>query len=112
VTYNSLMHRFRRFLPNCRVTAVTALAVCLALAADFALACPTCKDQLAHDPASANVARGYAMSIMFMLAMPPLILSGLGSYFYWEVRKARRAQALRAAEIPKSGDFGYGFPAT
>lgn len=96
----------------CRFVAPLALAVCLALAADVALACPTCKDQLAHDPQSANVARGYAMSIIFMLSMPPLIFAGLGSYFYWEVRKARRAQAARSPETPQSGDFGYSYPAT
>lgn len=102
----------RRYLPICRFVAPLALAVCLALAADVALACPTCKDQLAHDPQSANVARGYAMSIIFMLSMPPLILGGLASYFYWEVRKAHRVQAARSPETPQSHDFGCGYPAT
>ena len=72
------------------------LAAAVWLLADVALACPTCKDQLAHDPESANIARGYFWSILFMLSMPPLILSGLGSYFYWEVRRAR----LRANPAP------------
>jgi hypothetical protein len=83
----------RGYSPMCRLLAPLALAICLALIADVALACPTCKDQLAHDPASANVARGYAMSIIFMLSMPPLILGSLAAYFYWEVRKARARQA-------------------
>ncbi|MEX2027463.1 MAG: hypothetical protein WEH44_09180 [Pirellulaceae bacterium] len=105
----------------CRFLAPLALAASLALAADVALACPTCKDQLAHDPQSANVARGYAMSIIFMLSMPPLIFAGLGSYFYWEVRKARAAMSgslsretsdESTAGSPKSHDFGYGYPAT
>ena len=60
------------------------------------LACPTCKDQLAHDPEAANIARGYAYSIVFMLSMPPLILGSLCAYFYWEVRKARARQSLPA----------------
>ena len=59
----------------------------------MAMACPTCKESLAHDPASANLARGYAYSILFMLSMPPLILGGLSAYFYWEVRKAKARQA-------------------
>jgi heme/copper-type cytochrome/quinol oxidase subunit 2 len=66
------------------------------LIADAALGCPTCKDQLAHDPEGANIARGYFWSILFMLSMPPLILTGLGSYFYWEVRRARLRQGNQA----------------
>ena len=46
---------------------------------------------MAHDPASANLVRGYAYSIMFMLSMPPLIFGSLCAYFYWEVRKAKAA---------------------
>lgn len=71
---------------------VLAIGFVLALAS-VAAACPTCKDQLAHDPASANLARGYAMSIVFMLSMPPLIFGSLCAYFYWEVCKARARQA-------------------
>jgi hypothetical protein len=74
------------------VAAVLVAAVLLALVQP-AWACPTCKDQLAHDPASLNLARGYALSILFMLSMPPLILGGLAAYFYWEVRRARARQA-------------------
>ena len=79
-----------------------ALAAVLLLAA-AATACPTCKDNMAHDPASANLVRGYAYSILFMLSMPPLILSGLSLYFYYEVRKARALAAksgLSAATLP------------
>jgi hypothetical protein len=68
---------------------VVTLAFCAA-----ASACPTCKDNMAHDPASANLVRGYAYSIMFMLSMPPLIFGSLCAYFYWEVRKAK-AQAAK-----------------
>jgi heme/copper-type cytochrome/quinol oxidase subunit 2 len=66
-----------------------------------AFACPTCKDSLAHDPASANLVRGYAYSIVFMLSMPPLIFSGLSAYFYWEVRKAkaRETAKMQGAEL-------------
>jgi heme/copper-type cytochrome/quinol oxidase subunit 2 len=71
----------------------------LALCGNVAFGCPTCKDSLAADPAAANLARGYYYSILFMLSMPPLILGGLSSYFYWEVRKARARQA--AANKPE-----------
>jgi len=70
----------------------------LLLCADSALACPTCKENLANDPEAANIVRGYFYSILFMLSMPPLILSGLSLYFYYEVRKARALQAKAAAD--------------
>jgi len=75
-----------------------ALAITLSLCA-AAAACPTCKDNMAHDPASQNLVRGYAYSIVFMLSMPPLIFGSLCAYFYWEVRKAKARAAKTAAEI-------------
>jgi heme/copper-type cytochrome/quinol oxidase subunit 2 len=87
-----LVSRLIRTLP-----VVLALALLLALA-DAALACPTCKENLAGDPEAANIVRGYFYSILFMLSMPPLILSGLSLYFYYEIRKARALQAKAAAE--------------
>ena len=76
--------------------AALTLALLVLLAGD-ASACPTCKENLAADPAAANIVRGYFYSILFMLSMPPLILSGLSLYFYYEVRKARALQAKAAA---------------
>ena len=73
------------------VVAVLALSGALVWTG-IASACPTCKDSLANDPASASLVRGYAYSILFMLSMPPLIFSGLSAYFYWEVRKAKARQ--------------------
>ncbi len=76
-------------------------AVLLLGIAGEAWGCPTCKDALAGDAASANVANGIGISILFMLSMPYLILLALGSYFYWEICKARaalkRKQELEAA---------------
>jgi hypothetical protein len=57
------------------------------------MACPNCKDALAADPEAANLARGLYYSILFMLAMPALILTGLGSLFYLEIRRAKKRQA-------------------
>lgn len=78
----------KRILPT-----LFALAVVLVIAG-VATACPTCKDQLAADPAAHNIARGYFWSILFMLSMPILIITGLGSYFYWEIRRAYAQEAL------------------
>jgi hypothetical protein len=77
-------------------TAGLALALVL-LVASFSAACPTCKDNLAHDPASANLARGLYYSILFMISMPFLIFGSLCAYFYWEVCRARKRQAHEAA---------------
>jgi len=83
-----------------RLVVVVVLAAAVWLLADVALACPTCKEQLAHDPEAANIARGFYWSILFMLSMPPLILSGLGSYFNYEIRKARLRQEREAPATP------------
>ena len=91
-------------LPEIRRAALVVLAFALVLAiATPALACPTCKDQLAHDPQAANLARGFYYSILFMLSMPPLILGSLAAYFYWEVRKARARQAAPPGPALASG---------
>jgi heme/copper-type cytochrome/quinol oxidase subunit 2 len=80
-----------------RILSFVALAI-IVLWSGVATACPTCKDSLAHDPASASLVRGYAYSILFMLSMPPLIFGGLSAYFYWEVRKAKAREAAKAAQ--------------
>lgn len=84
---------------NCKSLMTFSLAlVAVLLCAGLAEACPECKKGF-----NDNVARGYFYSILFMLAMPILILSGLGSYFYWEVRRAYARQAIEdalAAEEP------------
>lgn len=85
-----------------RCASIAAVAVAFALACPgIAAACPTCKDGLTHDPASANLARGYAYSIIFMLSMPPLIFTSLALYFYWLVRKER----VRAATEQQSASL-------
>ncbi len=67
------------------------------------MACPTCKDGLAHG--QSNLVQGYFWSIVFMMSMPFLILGGLATYFYWEVCRARaRAAAARAAEASHAFD--------
>lgn len=84
----------------------TALAIAMVLLlADGAGACPTCKENMAADPAAANLVRGYFWSILFMLSMPFLILGGLSGYFYYEVRRAR---ALKVAEKAAGLSTGEG----
>jgi len=74
-----------------------AVAIVLLLAG-VAAACPTCKDSLANDPASASLVRGYYYSIVFMVSMPYLTFGSLAAYFYWQIRKARAKQAAAAAQ--------------
>src|SRR5688572_5335779 len=62
------------------------------LLAGVAAACPTCKENLAHDPAGAGLARGFYYSILFMVSMPFIIFGGLSAYFYYEVCKAKARQ--------------------
>lgn len=94
-----------RFISNLiRIAPAAATVLALLVFASSALACPTCKENLAGDPEAANIARGYFYSILFMLSMPPLILSGLSLYFYYEVCKARARQAKAAAEGNSSQD--------
>ena len=61
------------------------------LAASIIQACPTCKEGLADGGNGANLIRGYAWSIMFMISVPFLLFTSLCGYFYYEVVKARRA---------------------
>jgi heme/copper-type cytochrome/quinol oxidase subunit 2 len=77
------------------LVAVLAAGVLLVVA-DIASACPTCKDSLAQDPASANLARGVYYSILFMLTMPYLIFGSLCAYFYWIVCRAKKRQVPEA----------------
>ncbi len=70
------------------------LAVVLVLGfAAVATACPTCKSSLAeNDPALGAMAAGYFYSILFMMAMPFVLLGSFGSYAYFAVRRAQDAQ--------------------
>jgi hypothetical protein len=77
------------------------------VACDVAFACPNCRDALAGDPQHAGLARGFFWSILFMVSMPFLILGGLGSYFYWEICRARRATAA-APVVGQGSPFAEG----
>lgn len=79
-----------------RLLTFALLFVLVLFVAQAASACPTCKDNLG-DPASANLARGFYYSILFMLSMPYLILGCIGFYFYSLIRKARREREAAEA---------------
>ncbi len=68
-----------------------AVLLMVLLSASVVSACPTCKDSLMHDdPQAQTLVQGYFWSILFMMAMPFVIFGGLSSYFYFQIRKARR----------------------
>ena len=83
----SLVHRVRA-----RLAAGLPAVGILLLWTGVAHACPTCKDAIANDPASASLARGVYYSILFMLSAPYVIFGCLAAYFYWQIRKARARQ--------------------
>jgi heme/copper-type cytochrome/quinol oxidase subunit 2 len=86
---------FRNLL-NQIVLASLATVVVLA-AADVASACPSCQAALASQEGGQRVVQGFFWSILFMMSMPFSILTGLSTYFYFLVRRARRENAVRVA---------------
>lgn len=83
-----------------RTGVILASLLVVLLTAGVVDACPSCKAGLDHEHAS--LARGYFWSIVFMMSMPFLILGGLGSYFYYLVRKAHGEQL----ELRRGPDAG------
>lgn len=81
-----------------RVCTMLAVALVMVLVVEsLALACPTCKDSIDQsDPQRQNLMQGFYYSIIFMVSMPFLIFTGLCTYFYYEVCKARRQQRSKA----------------
>ena len=72
------------------LVSVTIVAMVFFCASDL-LACPTCKDGLAeNDPASQVTAAGYFYSILFMMAMPFVLIGTFGSAAYFSIRRARQ----------------------
>ena len=72
----------------------------VAVTAQLAAACPTCKDGIAqNDPTQQAMAAGYFYSILFMMSMPFVILGTFGSYAYFSIRKARLAQQATSGSL-------------
>jgi len=88
-TMRYFTHRITRY-----ILTLLIFALVLGVATD-ALACPTCKDGMS-DPASQATARGYFYSILFMMAMPFVIIGTFGSAAYFSIRRAREQQSVQA----------------
>jgi len=73
-------------------------AVGVSCAADLAVACPMCSQSIAKEDA---IPRAYMFSILFMLSMPALVLSGLAFIIVRAVRKHNAAQQAWLAEHPE-----------
>lgn len=84
---------------------IGALVVALLLLlASVAAACPTCKDGLAqNDPHGQAIAAGFYYSILFMMAMPYLVLGTFASIAYYTIRRARQANAVVIEGPPLDG---------
>jgi hypothetical protein len=69
--------------------ATVAMLICFA---DIAQACPNCKDGIAATGSAeaTAIARGYALSILIMLAMPFTLVGSFGLYVWREMRRLER----------------------
>ncbi|MDZ4819934.1 MAG: hypothetical protein SGJ20_13270 [Planctomycetota bacterium] len=88
-----------RLIPLSRlaVTVVIVLIGFVLVDASVALACPSCKEALsAADASQQQMAKGISYSIMFMLGMPFMLISGFSLHMY---RLVNRAKAEKAAQV-------------
>ena len=85
-----------------------ALLVAALSVASTAHACPACKQALAstEHAGMGDPIQGFMWSILFMMSMPFLLLSGFGAYLWYIVRRARLAaeQAQAAAIVSTATD--------
>lgn len=75
----------RRIAKTWLLAAALLCGVGMGLAPTTAVACPGCKEATSEQ--SANLARGFSYSILFMMPLPFLILGSFGGYVYYTVRK-------------------------
>lgn len=64
-------------------TLVACCAAAFVLTADAALGCPMCKQAAKEDP---QLAEAFATSILFMMSMPFMLVTGFGIAF-WRLSK-------------------------
>jgi len=83
-----------RFIRNpAKFLSIAALTVCgLSLFATAAQACPMCSQSIAEENL---LPHAYMYSIVFMLSMPAMVFTGIGSFIFFQYRKA-------AAGLPSS----------
>ncbi|MGD9648106.1 MAG: hypothetical protein AB7U73_20505 [Pirellulales bacterium] len=99
----------RRLMPRRgRLVLLAMLVVALSVAAT-AEACPACKQALSstENASAADPIRGFMWSIVFMMSMPFLLLSGFGTYLWYIVRRAKLA-AERGETIAARGPTRFG----
>lgn len=66
------------------------LLVATALLAEVAWACPSCKEAISgQDPASLQLAQGYARSIFLLMSAPYLLFAGLALTIVRQARKKK-----------------------
>ena len=63
------------------------VALMILLAETSLEACPTCRETLSEN--DSHLVSGYFWSIVFMMAMPFILLGSLSAYFYFQVLRAR-----------------------
>ena len=100
---------FRMGLRAARViVCVLVLVLVIACPPVWAQGCAMCGTAVtsANDP----LAKGLAMSILFMLAVPNLLIASIGGWIYHAHRRASRAQSAVAGEAlsPENGRDGSG----
>jgi len=92
-------NRRRSLLAFARFAILLLVLVAVVLATTTAFACPTCKDGLgADDPSSQAMARGYFFSILFMMAMPFVLIGTFGGAAYLSIRRAREQQLAKSQD--------------
>lgn len=79
---------------------VAVMLLIVMVVAPSASACPMCKAALASGSGGGDLVSGFFYSILFMLSMPFLIFTGMATYMYSLVRKARAAEAAAATASP------------
>jgi uncharacterized paraquat-inducible protein A len=95
----AIYHQYEPVVIRWVIAAIVVVLVLLL--ASVAAACPTCKDGLAqNDPHGQSLAAGYAYSVLFMMSMPYIVLSTMGSMAYLSIRRARLANAAAQEVAP------------
>ena len=89
----------RSLITFARYIVTLLVIVAIVVASSPAFACPTCKDGLgADDPGSQAMAQGYFYSILFMMAMPFVLVGTFGGAAYLSIRRAREQQLLSSQD--------------
>ena len=75
-----------------KLSILLAIGLVVFMASDV-WACPTCKEGISgDDPLSQARASGYFYSILFMMAMPFVLVASFGGAAYYSIRRAQERQ--------------------